>query len=161
MRDVMGRTADALRPEAEKKGLLLDVQVDTQVPALVQGDGVRLFQVLTNLLGNAVKFTERGRIVLRAGTSPSIDPEQVKLAFSVSDTGIGIPKSQQEDLFTAFTQVDDTLSRSHGRTGLGLAISKQIVELMGGTLSVESRPEYGSVFSLLGQFQALRRPSIG
>jgi signal transduction histidine kinase/ActR/RegA family two-component response regulator len=140
-------------PQARAKGLALESSVAGNVPDLLVGDPTRLFQVLANLIGNALKFTEFGSIGLQVTdatdehapqTSPAAD--QIVLLFRVSDTGIGIPRHQQEVIFDAFAQADGGVTRKFGGTGLGLAICSQLVQLMGGRLSVESTPEAGSTF---------------
>ncbi|MCP4663564.1 MAG: response regulator [bacterium] len=133
-------------PAAEKK-LELRHRIDPEAPAYVVGDGSRVRQVLVNLVGNAVKFTERGSVLLAATVrSRGPDPERIELELSVEDTGIGIAPEKQAHLFDAFPQVDSPTSRRHGGTGLGLAISRRLVELMGGRIGVRSREGEGSVF---------------
>ncbi|WP_207485775.1 ATP-binding protein [Arenibaculum pallidiluteum] len=133
---------------AERKGLTIRLEAAGDLPQTVFGDGMRLRQVLLNLLGNAVKFTARGGIVLSASPSPrppaSTGAGHVR--FAVTDTGIGIPPERMEHLFERFSQIDASTSRRFGGTGLGLAICKQLVGLMGGTIGVESRPGEGSRF---------------
>jgi PAS domain S-box-containing protein len=128
---------------AKKLELVCDIAEDT--PTLVVGDPVRLRQILVNLLGNAVKFTAAGEIVLRI-TVESVTDERCTLRFGVHDTGIGIPADKQHRLFKSFSQVDSSTTRQYGGTGLGLAISKRLAELMGGTMWVESEAGHGSVF---------------
>jgi PAS domain S-box-containing protein len=143
--DVVESTADLLAPQVHDKGLELHCFVDPNLPAEVVGDSIRLRQVLTNLLNNAIKFTERGEVVLRAVLEETHE-NQATVCFSVRDTGIGIPPEKHEEIFGRFVQADDSLSRGHGGTGLGLAICKQLVEMMGGKITVESEPNDGSVF---------------
>ena len=138
--------ADILRGSAQNKGLTLRCEFDADLPARVRGDPVRLRQILTNLIGNAIKFTARGEIVLRARVI-STDARFSVLGFVVSDTGIGIPPEVQRKLFEPFTQADQSTTRRYGGTGLGLAISRQLVELMGGSIALESKPGEGSTFS--------------
>ncbi len=126
--------------QARNKGVELSIEIDPGAPAVVFLDCDRLHQVLTNLIGNAVKFTEKGRIV--AGAAPHGEG----LLFSVRDTGIGIPQDQLERLFESFTQPDASHTRRYGGTGLGLAISKGLVELMGGRIWAQSRPGEGTTF---------------
>ncbi len=128
--------------EATKKGLDLSVEVSAEVPDCVSGDGMRLRQVLLNLLSNAVKFTEAGSVRLEVKGDAVADG----MTFSISDTGIGIEQSRIAALFDRFTQADNSTTRRYGGTGLGLAISKALVELMGGTLEVQSTPGKGSDF---------------
>ena len=141
VRKCVSDAVDMLHPEAVRKGLLLTTSVAEGVPETVAGDQVRLKQVLTNLVGNAVKFTEQGIVTVR------ITPDPHGLTFSVTDTGIGIPADKQDILFQPFSQVDDTDTRRYGGTGLGLAISREIVELMGGTITLASAIGQGSSFS--------------
>lgn len=132
-------------PKAQQKGVRLKALVDARVPDRVLGDPSRLRQVLGNLVGNAVKFTEQGSIELEVhplGTSSSA----VKLRFQVRDSGIGIPLDALESVFQPFVQVDGSALRRFGGTGLGLAICRQLVEMMGGEIGVESQPQIGSVF---------------
>ncbi|MDD2443356.1 MAG: PAS domain S-box protein, partial [Desulfotomaculaceae bacterium] len=131
--------------KAIEKNLLLRTFIDSGVPPLLRGDTVRLRQVLFNLVGNAVKFTERGGVALRAGVV-SKGKEHVVLRFEVSDTGIGIPREDCGRIFRAFSQVNGTIARRFGGTGLGLAISSQLVKLMGGEIGVESEKGKGSTF---------------
>ena len=136
------------RATAAATGIALAGEFDPALPARVVGDPTRLRQVLSNLLDNAVKFTERGgRVTLRAGRLGG-DAASHRLAFEVVDTGIGIGEDAQRRLFEPFTQADESTTRRFGGTGLGLAISKELVALMGGTLSVESRPGAGSTFRI-------------
>lgn len=145
---------DAVALEASRKGLDLLYDVTEGVPALVRGDALRLRQVITNLLNNAVKFTTKGEVVLSIHEDSSADRHgHVRLGFSVRDTGMGIPPEQQARIFESFTQADSTTTRVHGGTGLGLAISRRLVSLMGGRLQVESTPGHGSVFWFSAEFQ--------
>ncbi len=130
---------------AEGKGLELICSVHPCLPAMVQGDPGRLQQILMNLTTNAIKFTERGQVVVRATKDEDSD-DDVTVRFTVSDTGIGIPRDRHHRLFQSFSQVDASTTRKHGGTGLGLIISKQLVELMGGQIGVESEPGQGSTF---------------
>jgi signal transduction histidine kinase len=131
---------------AAKKGLELRQEVDCDLPLMLIGDPTRLRQVLLNLLNNAIKFTQKGFIEVKA----AIQGQQtgaVIVRFSVTDTGIGISVAQQDVIFEAFRQADSSTTRHYGGTGLGLSISRRLVRLMGGELSVESHPEIGSTFS--------------
>ena len=147
LRTCIGQAVDVVMPEVRRKGLELALQVEDHLPDHVLGDQVRLRQVLINLIGNAVKFTERGsvRIALRAGERSPQGPMEFR--FSVRDTGIGIPQDKRHLLFTSFSQLDDSNTRSYGGTGLGLAISKEIVERMGGSIALEGEEGEGSCFS--------------
>jgi PAS domain S-box-containing protein len=136
---------DTQAGRAYEKGLELVLLVDSQVPNWLQGDPGRLRQVLANLVGNAVKFTHQGEVLLRV-SCVSCSTDMNRLRFSVQDTGIGIPPERIGTLFQKFTQVDASISRRFGGTGLGLAISKQLVERMGGEIGVSSQPGQGSEF---------------
>ncbi|MGD0483231.1 MAG: response regulator [Gemmatimonadales bacterium] len=137
--------AGLLGARAFEKGIEMVADIAPDLPPLVRGDPGRLRQVLINLVGNAVKFTPRGEVVLRAAPVPA-DGEGAKVAFEVHDTGIGIPADKLETVFGEFAQADVSTTRSYGGTGLGLAISRRLVRLMGGELSVESTPGSGTVF---------------
>jgi CheY-like chemotaxis protein/HPt (histidine-containing phosphotransfer) domain-containing protein/anti-sigma regulatory factor (Ser/Thr protein kinase) len=131
-----------------EKGVELRVDLDPGTPVRMKGDGVRIKQVMMNIMGNAVKYTEKGSIHLEIGTEAvEGQADKVNLKVRVSDTGIGIPQDQIDELFTVFKQADTRRNRSNGGSGLGLAISKKLIELMHGTLSVESELGKGSVFS--------------
>ncbi|MGB0684254.1 MAG: ATP-binding protein [Magnetovibrionaceae bacterium] len=135
----------AVEPSAEEKGLELQVQVDPVAEGRYRGDGGRLGQVLINLLGNSVKFTDQGSVMLRV-RSVSLTDEAARIGFVVRDTGIGIDKASLESLFDPFTQADNSPKRRHSGTGLGLAICRKLVNLMGGEIGVESVPQEGSTF---------------
>jgi len=145
LRDTLHRAVKPLSLRAHRKGLELALQVDREVPDALIGDSGRLCQILLNLVGNAIKFTETGEVVVRVKQHEATD-SQVVLQFSVSDTGCGIPRQKLEIIFDAFAQADGSVTRKHGGTGLGLAISRQLVEMMGGRLWVESQPGHGSTF---------------
>lgn len=145
IRDRICEIAVLLRPHAENKGLKLNVDVDMSVPDTIFMDGSRLQQVLLNLVGNSIKFTEKGNVKIYC-KSRAIDQLNVSMCLEIEDTGIGIPQNKLETLFTSFSQVDSAISRKYGGTGLGLAISRQIIQLMGGTIEVESTPQIGSKF---------------
>ncbi|MEO6029596.1 MAG: ATP-binding protein [Candidatus Binatia bacterium] len=148
-RDVVDGVLDALAVEAERKGLELIGCVDTALPASLIGDPGRLRQILLNLAGNALKFTERGEIVVHLApdsTAAPAAPDTLVLRGTVRDTGIGIAPEQQQAIFESFTQADSSMTRRFGGTGLGLAISQRLVGLMGGTIGVESTPGEGARF---------------
>jgi len=136
---------DLLASRAADKGLELAYEVESGVPPVVIGDATRLRQVLVNLVGNGVKFTDQGEVVVSVA-SRALTADRYELLFVVRDTGIGIPADRMEHLFRAFTQADASITRRYGGTGLGLAISKQLVEMMGGAISVESQVGAGTAF---------------
>ena len=147
LRDCVEGALDIVAPRAWEKELELGCLIDDDAPAGVVGDEARLRQVLLNLLSNAVKFTERGEVVvLVKAAATGADSYRVELA--VRDTGIGIPPDRMGGLFASFSQVDASTTRRFGGTGLGLAISKRLVELMGGTIAVESQEKKGSTFRI-------------
>jgi signal transduction histidine kinase len=151
-RDVVRSVVDTLVLEADRKGLVLTGRVDEEVPRVVIGDPGRLRQILMNLGSNALKFTERGEVVVRlglaggGGAGAAGDASTVLLRGHVRDTGIGIPREQQRSIFDAFTQADSSTTRRFGGTGLGLAIAQRLVTLMHGSIGVESEPGQGSTF---------------
>jgi PAS domain S-box-containing protein len=138
---------DLLIPEAHRKEVQLDRVIAKNLPDIVIGDQFRLKQVLINLIGNAVKFTEAGTVVVRVEAGNTTAAGQREFTFSVTDSGIGIPQEKHHLLFDNFSQVDDSHNRRFGGTGLGLVISKKIVELMGGTISFTSEVDVGSTFA--------------
>ena len=155
IRDVLEDTMRVLAPRAQQKGIELACHVDSNVPEVLVGDPLRLRQVVVNLAGNAIKFTEQGEVVLRARTeSRSIG--SVVLHFSVRDTGIGIAPEKQSMIFEVFSQADSSTTRRYGGSGLGLAISAQLVELMGGRIFVESQLGKGSTFHFTSRFTVRR-----
>ena len=151
LRETVGDAARLLALRAAQKGLELACHVAADVPELLLGDASRLRQVLLNILGNAVKFTERGEVVLGV-TVEAASAESATLRFAIRDTGIGIAPEQQEQIFLAFTQADASTTRRFGGTGLGLAIATRLVELMRGRLWVESEPGRGSTFHFTAVF---------
>ncbi|MGC3988437.1 MAG: ATP-binding protein [Chthoniobacteraceae bacterium] len=145
LREVVESTVEMLACRALQKGIELQSLVDHNLPERVSGDPGRLRQVLANLTGNAIKFTDRGAVLVEA-TRRQDEKGQVTICFSIQDTGIGISAEQQDRLFQPFSQADGSTTRKYGGTGLGLAISKQIVEQMGGEIGVESSAGIGSHF---------------
>jgi signal transduction histidine kinase/CheY-like chemotaxis protein/HPt (histidine-containing phosphotransfer) domain-containing protein len=143
---VVESVASLLMPQARKKRLSLMTFIDPAIPARLIGDADRLRQVLLNLAGNAIKFTEAGNVLISATLKPS-SAKRVRIEFSVSDTGMGLTPESQAWLFEPFHQLDGSSSRKHGGTGLGLSISQQLVHLMGGSISVQSALGKGAVFS--------------
>lgn len=143
--DLVDRTVALMELRAEEKGLALSFDIDERVPRWLAGDPIRIKQILLNLAGNAVKFTQSGSVTVRADYVGDAAGDQLKIV--VEDTGIGIPPEHHDKLFERFVQADSTTTRKFGGSGLGLAISKQLVELMGGEISVESAPGSGSRFS--------------
>ncbi|MBN1681364.1 MAG: response regulator [Anaerolineae bacterium] len=145
LRGIMTEVKTTLAPQADRKNLALKIAVDNSVPERVLGDSTRLRQVLLNLASNAVKFTTAGHVLLSI-RQVSTAHDQTHLRFAVSDTGIGIPADRLDYIFESFVQADGSTTRKFGGTGLGLAISKQLVELMGGTISVQSTENKGTTF---------------
>jgi PAS domain S-box-containing protein len=145
LRETVGDACRVLALRATEKGLELACEVEPDVPDRLVGDAGRLRQVLVNIIGNAVKFTSRGEVVVRVALERAGGPE-LTLHFAVSDTGIGIPGDKLPQIFQPFTQADSSTTRRYGGTGLGLAIAERLVELMGGRLWVESEVERGSTF---------------
>ena len=147
LRDTLNETMHLLGPSAHDKQLELSLQVDAEVPDYLTGDPMRLQQVLTNLTGNAIKFTEHGNVDVRIEQIGSASGSKVRLNVLIRDTGIGISEEQQRQLFQAFNQADSSISRRYGGTGLGLVITQKLVQQMGGQIRFESELGKGSVFS--------------
>jgi PAS domain S-box-containing protein len=148
LRAALGDTLRALAVRAHRKGLELVCHIQPDVPDALVGDAGRLRQVLLNLVGNAIKFTEEGEVDMRVELAGDSAPAgEVDLRFTVRDTGIGIPAEKQEKVFRAFEQEDTSTTRKYGGTGLGLTIASQLVALMGGTITVDSAPGRGSTFT--------------
>ena len=157
--DTLQHVGDLFAKRAAEKGLTLDFEIQPDLPRHLIGDPLRLGQVLTNLISNAIKFTDRGRIVVAAELLSGTGA--VDLRFSVSDTGIGLSEAQTGKLFQAFSQADSSTSRKFGGTGLGLTISKHLVGAMGGAIGVESAPGSGSRFFFTAQFRAQAPTTLG
>ncbi len=146
LRDAVDATLKPMGMLAQAKGIELACRFDATVPDAVRGDASRLRQVLVNLIGNAIKFTDRGEVVVSLLAEPSGSPREVLLHFQVRDTGIGIPVEKQQVIFEAFGQADPSTTRRFGGTGLGLTITSRLVEMMGGRIWLESSPDQGSIF---------------
>jgi CheY-like chemotaxis protein len=155
--DIIEKICDVMAVRAHEKGLELVYSAMPDVPTDILGDPTRLRQILVNLIGNAIKFTEKGEVFLQV-KSHGIKNDRVELVFSVTDTGIGIAPEQIDTIFDAFTQADSSITRKYGGTGLGLSISKQLVELMGGHITVDSKSGQGSTFSFTALFAIQTEP---
>ncbi|MCP4693140.1 MAG: response regulator [Desulfobacterales bacterium] len=154
LHDLIRTTVNSFSVQADRKGLYLNLDQERDLPRYIQGDPVRLRQILINLLSNAVKFTGRGGITLTAaGVSNAAEASDIQLLFSVADTGVGIPGDRIGVIFDTFSQASGSTTRKYGGTGLGLSISRQLADLMGGRIRVESAPGKGSVFSFNARFQ--------
>jgi signal transduction histidine kinase/DNA-binding NarL/FixJ family response regulator/HPt (histidine-containing phosphotransfer) domain-containing protein len=145
-REVIDLVQQTLQHKAEEKGLILAMKTDPAIPLLLIGDPIRLSQVLNNLVGNAIKFTDRGKVILKVKMEMNAGGN-CRLFFEISDTGIGMTATEQEKIFNSFTQASGDISRRFGGTGLGLSISKYLIEMQGGKLMVKSEPGKGSTFS--------------
>jgi signal transduction histidine kinase/DNA-binding response OmpR family regulator len=159
LRDMMADTAKALGVRAGQKGLELICDVSSSAPNVLVGDSGRLRQIIVNLLGNAVKFTNEGEISVTAEVASETD-ESICLHFSIRDTGIGIPEDKFKVIFQAFSQADGSTTRNYGGTGLGLTISARLVELMGGRIWLESEPGLGSTFHFTANFKFDKEQSL-
>jgi signal transduction histidine kinase len=151
IREGLAQTLKPLSIRAQQVGLYLIWHVDPQVVDLVTGDPVRLRQIIVNLVGNALKFTNSGGVTVSAQRE-SVDGDQIVIKFTVKDTGIGIPAGKQKEIFSSFTQADNSTTRKYGGTGLGLAISHRLTEMLGGRIWVESTPGSGSSFHFTARF---------
>ncbi len=152
LQEILEQLADLFADQTAEKGIEIIISKGRNVPSALTGDSLRLKQILINLMSNAVKFTETGKIILSVISAENTQ-ERSLLSFSVKDTGIGISRENIRKLFSPFTQADDSVTRNYGGTGLGLAISKKLVGLMGGEISVESEPGKGSTFSFILSFR--------
>ncbi|TWT59152.1 Signal transduction histidine-protein kinase BarA [Thalassoglobus neptunius] len=154
LRETVENSVKALANRAHQKGLELTFDVDGSVPDRLEGDGFRLRQVLVNLTGNAIKFTDHGEIVVTV-TSKMIDDDTVVIEFTVEDTGVGIPEGDLERIFEPFTQVDSSMTRSRTGSGLGLSICRELIQKMGGEISVASQVGKGTTFRFTSQFRVI------
>lgn len=152
LHEVVAQVEQMLLQKAEESGIKLIVEMDKNIPILM-GDPVRIFQVLMNLVGNSLKFTEEGYVKISVKKLQESDNSNVAIRFSIIDTGIGIPKDKIDSIFEKFSQAHASDTRKYGGTGLGLSISKQLIELLGGTLNVESEEGTGSIFSFQLKFK--------
>ncbi|MEI9896860.1 MAG: ATP-binding protein [Chthoniobacter sp.] len=153
LRDLLGDTMQALGVRAHARGLELALQIRPDVPDALTGDAHRLRQIVVNLVGNALKFTEEGEVTVLVELVAAPD-EQLKLRFAVSDTGIGIPPEAQARIFNAFSQADSSTTRRFGGSGLGLAITSQLVTMMGGEIRVQSEAGRGEYFRIHRELRA-------
>ncbi|MBK6999570.1 MAG: response regulator [Rhodoferax sp.] len=163
LEDVLENLADLTVIKAQEKGLELLFDVGADVPTALVGDSLRLGQVLLNLVGNAIKFTDHGEVTVGIHTidcDPDARPGKLHLRFDIADTGAGLTREQCDKLFSAFSQADVSTARRHGGTGLGLTISKRLVELMEGQISVDSQPGVGSTFTFTAQFGLQTRQQV-
>lgn len=151
LEETLRHVTDLFRPTADAKGLRLTSKIASGVPLNLIGDSLRLGQILINLVGNAIKFTEEGEVLIRVKVEEQM-AQDIELRFSITDTGIGIETEQKERLFQPFIQVDGSYVRRFGGTGLGLTICRSLVELMGGNIELASEPGKGSVFSFTAWF---------
>jgi len=159
LRDCLETTLKTLALKADEKGLELLCEVAAEVPEAVRGDASRLRQIVVNLVGNAIKFTNEGEVVLRVKALESKGEERL-LQFTVSDTGIGVPLEKQKAIFEPFTQADSSTTRKYGGTGLGLTISSRLVGMMGGKMWVESRPGSGTHFHFTARLEGADAQAI-
>jgi PAS domain S-box-containing protein len=157
LRELLEDTLLTLALRAHQKGLELALRLPQDIPEALVGDSARLRQIIVNLIGNAIKFTDAGEIVLHALLETRTETD-VLVRFAVADTGIGIPREKQDLIFESFTQADGSTTRTHGGTGLGLAICRQLVTLMGGCIWVESEAGRGSRFSFTARFTLQKNP---
>ncbi len=152
LEQVLDSVSNMNSQKAQDKGLEFSLHVSPDVPFYLIGDPLRVGQIINNFCSNAIKFTEKGDVVVNVSKIESVDTSKLKLKFTVKDTGIGLNKEQQEKLFNEFSQADSSTTRKYGGTGLGLAICKNFAELMGGTTGVISKPDKGSTFFFTAVF---------
>ncbi|MCK4822339.1 response regulator [bacterium] len=152
LEELLEKTCEIMAIRAHEKKLDLTCYIEPQTPTQLNGDPVRLRQILLNLVGNAIKFTEKGEVLLHVDKDPK-NKKSGSLLFSISDTGIGIPEEKIETIFESFTQADSSHTRKYGGTGLGLSISKRLIELMHGRMWVKSKVSKGSTFNFTAQFE--------
>jgi len=152
LRNTLENLADILAVQAHEKGLELTFHIKPDVPTALIGDPARLRQIIINLAGNSIKFTKKGEISIRVSTKKK-ENSSILLHFMVSDTGIGIPPDKIDKIFESFTQAGSSTTREYGGTGLGLTISKQLVEMMGGSIWVESPSHFGATFNFTARFR--------
>jgi signal transduction histidine kinase len=160
LRENLAHTLKPLAVRARQKGLYFDWNIDPQVPNRVASDPVRLGQIVVNLAGNAIKFTSSGGIKVQVQRE-FVDAENIMVRFTVKDTGIGIPLERQNEIFTSFTQADNSTTRRFGGTGLGLTISQRLTEMLGGRIWVESSPGKGSSFHFTARFAVATESKAG
>jgi signal transduction histidine kinase/DNA-binding response OmpR family regulator/HPt (histidine-containing phosphotransfer) domain-containing protein len=159
-RELLDDIDQVFTPQAHAKGIALEFAIANDIPVAICGDPNRLRQVLFNLLGNAIKFTETGKITVKVAVTGE-EPQSVDLRFEVHDTGIGVSREARSRIFTSFSQADGSTTRKHGGTGLGLAISKQLVELMGGAIGIDHALTQGSIFWFALRFDKRRVDETG
>lgn len=159
LRESMEEIMDMFSQKAAEQHLDLLYQIDFDLPHKVIGDSLRLKQVIINLINNAMKFTQKGEVFIKAFLTESDSPDELAIGFSVKDTGIGIPQDKLFGLFTAFSQADSSTTRKYGGTGLGLTISERLVKLMGGNIWAESNVGEGSTFSFIIKVKKSSQPS--
>ncbi|MBE0506847.1 MAG: PhnD/SsuA/transferrin family substrate-binding protein, partial [Marinospirillum sp.] len=166
LRHLVKDLMELYQPKASSQGIALKMEMDSSLSDGYLGDDLRLRQVLTNLINNAIKFTEQGAVTLRISQTSASNEKEAQLFFEVQDTGKGISLEQQQRLFKPFSQADDSITRQYGGTGLGLTISDQLVKLMGGEIKLQSELDHGSLFSfkvslpLLMDQQSVALPSV-
>jgi len=151
IRKLMNGILQSFDYQATQKELTLEVKVAQEVPDVIVGDSARLSQILINLIGNAIKFTDHGKVLVETAFLAEREKE-IDLVISVSDTGIGIPEDKLKSVFESFTQASSSTTRKYGGTGLGLAITQKLVELQGGSIEVKSEVGKGSIFSVTMPF---------